>query len=142
MSFCPRELHPITPPMAGTLLTAIDLWLTSLYSSSHGSGNRSRQGPEVRLSPSTSHSPNTHTHMNTHDLTLLAWPWAASGERSCTFGIVRRQQETAKTSVKAKIISSAGNRNSEDYSKSTVWCIKLVFDNFGRTRQIKDRMPV
>lgn len=55
----------ITPPMAGALLTAIDLWLTSFYPSSRGSGNRSRQGPEVSLSPSTSHSPKTDTHTHT-----------------------------------------------------------------------------
>lgn len=73
MSFCPRELHPITPPMAGTLLTAIDLWLTSLYSSSRGSGNRSRRGPEARLSPSTSHTPNTHTCTHTH-MPCPSWP--------------------------------------------------------------------
>lgn len=61
----------ITPPMAGALLTAIDLWLTSFYPSSRGSGNRSRQGPEVSLSPSTSHSPKTDTH--TH-MPCPSWP--------------------------------------------------------------------
>lgn len=46
----------------------IDLRLASLCPGSHGSGNRSRQVPEARLSPSTSHSPNTAL------LSRLSWP--------------------------------------------------------------------
>lgn len=59
------------PPIAGIQLCNNRSAASLLHPGGHGSGNRSRQGPEVSHSPSTSPSLNTHTHAHTHSTVPL-----------------------------------------------------------------------
>ena len=66
------------PPIAGIQLRDDRSAASLLQLGGRGSGNRSRQGPEVSLSPSTSPSPNAHTHIYTHTVLshspFNSWP--------------------------------------------------------------------
>ncbi|KAI9520895.1 hypothetical protein NQZ68_013301, partial [Dissostichus eleginoides] len=56
------------PPIAGIQLRDDRSAASLLHPGGRGSGNRSCQGPEASLSPSTSPSPNTYTHTQPHSI--------------------------------------------------------------------------
>lgn len=96
------------PPIAGIQLHGDRSAASLLHPGGHGTGNRSRQGPEASLSPSTSPSPNTNTHSTVPapGLTLICH-WRTQQDH----GVTEHKGRKNHHKVTAKIISVSFTHN-------------------------------